>query len=77
MRHVEGLVRDGLPLERRDCPGDSCRCGEVPCTCTGTTPAELQMCPIGVCDPNFCADENFCQFGELAAKTFEGPDAGA
>jgi hypothetical protein len=48
-----------------DCPGSSCRCGNVPCNCTGQTPAQLQMCTIGVCDPNFCADDSFCQFGQL------------
>ncbi|MBK7864543.1 MAG: hypothetical protein IPJ65_39275 [Archangiaceae bacterium] len=47
-----------------DCPGSSCRCGDVPCSCTGTTPAELQQCAIGVCDPYFCSDKSFCQFGE-------------
>ena len=47
-----------------DCPGSSCRCGEVPCVCTGRTPAEVAMCQVGECDPNFCADNTFCRFGE-------------
>ncbi|MCC6337398.1 MAG: hypothetical protein IT380_25800 [Myxococcales bacterium] len=47
-----------------DCPGTSCRCGEVACACTGTTPEELARCEVGVCDPQFCADESFCRFGE-------------
>ncbi|MBL8951670.1 MAG: hypothetical protein JNK82_12890 [Myxococcaceae bacterium] len=56
-----------------DCPGSSCRCGEVPCNCTGTTPADLQKCTVGVCDPNFCSDNTFCKFGELCGSI---PDAG-
>ncbi len=55
-----------------DCPGTSCRCGDVPCACTGTTPAELQACTIGECDPNFCADKSFCLFGELCAPIADG-----
>ena len=27
-----------------DCPGSSCRCGDVACLCSGTTPAELAHC---------------------------------
>ena len=57
-----------------DCPGSSCRCGEVPCACTGTTPADVAQCTVGVCDPHFCADQNFCKFGELCGLP---PDAGA
>lgn len=64
---VEGCRSNG------DCPGTSCRCGDVPCACTGRTPAELQACPIGVCDPYFCADNTFCKFGELCGIP---PDAG-
>lgn len=56
-----------------DCAGTSCRCGEVACACTGTTPEELARCTIGVCDPDFCADETFCRFGETCAAQ---PDAG-
>ncbi len=56
-----------------DCPGSSCRCGEVPCNCPGTTPADLQKCTIGVCDPNFCSDSTFCKFGEQCGVV---PDAG-
>lgn len=59
---VEGCRSNG------DCPGSSCRCGEVPCNCTGTTAAELQACPIGVCDPYFCSDNSFCKFGELCGQ---------
>jgi hypothetical protein len=58
-RCVEGCRRDG------DCPGISCRCGELPCACTGTTQQELQACPMGVCDPSFCSNESFCQYGEI------------
>jgi hypothetical protein len=50
-----------------DCPGSSCRCGEVPCLCTGAN------CPVGECDPNFCTDESFCKFGEKCGAL---PDAG-
>jgi hypothetical protein len=64
---VEGCRSNG------DCPGSSCRCGEVPCNCTGTTPADLQKCTIGVCDPYFCSDSSFCRFGELCGAQ---PDAG-
>jgi hypothetical protein len=56
-----------------DCPGSSCRCGEAACACNATTAAELANCTVGVCDPNFCADENFCRFGELCGVE---PDAG-
>ena len=56
-----------------DCPGSSCRCGEVACNCNATTPAELAQCSVGECDPNFCADETFCRFGELCGVQ---PDAG-
>jgi|APLak6261678615_1056124.scaffolds.fasta_scaffold03274_2 hypothetical protein len=55
---VEGCRKDG------DCPGTSCRCGEVACACTGTTPEELARCALGTCDPNFCSNESFCRFGE-------------
>jgi len=65
---VEGCRSNG------DCPGSSCRCGEVPCNCTGTTPADLQKCMIGVCDPNFCSDSTFCKFGEQCGVI---PDAGS
>ena len=47
-----------------DCAGSSCRCGEVPCVCTGTTPGDVAKCAVGVCDPNFCSDNTFCRFGE-------------
>jgi hypothetical protein len=66
-RCVDGCRRDG------DCPGTSCRCGDVPCACSGSTPEELARCTVGTCDPNFCSDENFCRFGELCGVP---PDAG-
>ena len=56
-----------------DCPGSSCRCGEQPCLCTGTTPADIAKCAVGVCDSNFCSDATFCKFGELCGVP---PDAG-
>jgi hypothetical protein len=56
-----------------DCPGSSCRCGDLPCNCTGTTPSELMACSPGVCDPYFCADNSFCQFGQVCGIP---PDAG-
>jgi hypothetical protein len=64
---VAGCRRNG------DCPGTSCRCGDVACACTGTTPEELARCTLGVCDPNFCADDSFCRFGEVCSVI---PDAG-
>lgn len=57
-----------------DCSGTSCRCGDVACSCTGTTPEELARCEIGVCDPEFCADSSFCRFGESCGVQ---PDAGS
>lgn len=66
-RCLEGCRRDG------DCPGTSCRCGEVACACAGTTPEELARCDLGACDPGFCSDETFCRFGELCGVP---PDAG-
>lgn len=57
-----------------DCPGSSCRCGDVPCVCTGTTPADISKCTVGECDPNFCSDQNFCKFGEMCG--IPGGDAG-
>lgn len=57
-----------------DCTGTSCRCGDVACSCTGTTPEELARCEIGVCDPEFCADSSFCRFGESCGVQ---PDAGS
>lgn len=56
-----------------DCPMTSCRCGDVACTCTGTTPAERAACAVGVCDPNFCADNTFCAYGQQCGVV---PDAG-
>ncbi len=56
-----------------DCPGSSCRCGDAPCACTGSTPEELARCTAGVCDPNFCSDTSFCRFGEVCGVL---PDAG-
>ncbi len=64
---VAGCRRDG------DCAGTSCRCGDVPCACTGSTPEELARCTLGTCDPNFCSNDTFCRFGELCAPL---PDAG-
>ncbi len=57
-----------------DCAGSSCRCGDLPCACTGATPAEVSQCQLGVCDPNFCSDNTFCKFGELCGVP---PDAGS
>ena len=57
-----------------DCNGTSCRCADVACSCTGTTPEELARCAIGVCDPEFCADATFCRFGESCGVL---PDAGS
>jgi hypothetical protein len=64
---VDGCRRDG------DCPGTSCRCGEVPCACTGSTPEELARCTLGRCDPNFCSNQDFCRYGELCGIP---PDSG-
>jgi hypothetical protein len=64
---VEGCHFNG------DCPGSSCRCGDVPCACSGSTPDELAKCAIGTCDPNFCSDNSFCRFGEQCGPP---PDAG-
>ncbi|MBL9039438.1 MAG: hypothetical protein JNG84_13045, partial [Archangium sp.] len=66
-RCVTGCRRNG------DCPGTSCRCGDVACACSGSTPEELQRCAIGECDGTFCADETFCRFGEVCRAV---PDAG-
>lgn len=63
---VEGCRSTG------DCQKGACRCGDVPCVCSGTTPAEVAKCALGVCDETFCGSENDCRFGELCAK----PDAG-
>lgn len=65
-RCVEGCRANG------DCNGVSCRCADKACNCVGTTPEELAKCEIGVCDPQFCADSNFCRFGELC----DVPDGG-
>jgi hypothetical protein len=67
-RCIAGCRRNG------DCDNVSCRCGDVACTCTGTTPEELARCAVGVCDPNFCADDTFCRYGELCGAQ---PDAGS
>lgn len=67
-RCVEGCRRNG------DCPGISCRCGDVPCVCAGTTPEDLARCTVGVCDPYFCADSSFCAFGQTCGVV---PDAGS
>jgi hypothetical protein len=56
-----------------DCNAISCRCGDVACTCTGTTPAERARCQVGVCDSTFCADQSFCNYGEICGVP---PDAG-
>jgi len=64
---VEGCRQNG------DCPGVSCRCGDGPCACDGTTQAELAACEIGVCDPTFCADDSFCPYGTICGTP---PDAG-
>ncbi len=57
-----------------DCNGTSCRCADVACSCTGTTPEELARCTIGTCDPEFCADSSFCRYGESCGVL---PDAGS
>ena len=64
---VEGCHKAG------DCDGTACRCGDVACSCAGTTPEELARCALGVCDPGFCADTTNCRFGELCGVD---PDAG-
>jgi hypothetical protein len=64
---VDGCRRNG------DCNGSSCRCGDGGCVCTGTTPAEIARCQIGVCDPNFCADDTVCPFGQKCGVI---PDSG-
>ena len=59
-----------------DCQNASaCRCGDVACVCTGTTPAEIAACKIGECDPQFCSDYTFCKFGEQCGVP-GAPDAG-
>ena len=55
-----------------DCNGSACRCGDVACTCTGTTPEERARCSIGVCDAYFCAGPDFCRYGETCGS----PDGG-
>lgn len=57
-----------------DCNGSSCRCGDVACTCSGTSPEALASCTIGVCDSDFCTDSNSCRFGETCGVE---PDAGS
>jgi hypothetical protein len=64
---VEGCRTNG------DCPGVSCRCGDLPCACAGGTEAERAACEVGVCDPYFCSDESYCAYGELCGVP---PDAG-
>ncbi len=56
-----------------DCGGASCRCGDQPCACAGLSPAEVSACPLGTCDPGFCADDSYCAFGEQCGVR---PDAG-
>lgn len=56
-----------------DCPGSSCRCGDVPCVCNPTENGSTASCAIGECDPYFCADSSFCKFGEKCGLR---PDAG-
>ncbi len=56
-----------------DCSGSSCRCGDVACACSGSTPEELARCTIGECDSNFCAGAEFCAYGERCGVV----DAGA
>ena len=57
-----------------DCPGSSCRCGDKPCLCPGTTAAEVAQCPVGECDPNFCANESFCKFGQMCGAAEDAGD---
>ena len=66
-RCVDGCRTNG------DCPNVSCRCGELPCNCQGTTQEEMQACEIGVCDSNFCSNNTYCRPGELCGAQ---PDAG-
>lgn len=47
-----------------DCNGSSCFCGNIPCRCGGTTPEELARCAVGTCEPNACATNDFCRYGE-------------
>ncbi|MBX7096114.1 MAG: hypothetical protein K1X89_00240 [Myxococcaceae bacterium] len=61
-----------------DCSQGACRCGDVACRCTGTTPAEVAACAIGECDPYFCGSANDCRFGERCGTPDGGmTDAGA
>ena len=60
-----------------DCPGTSCRCGDVACACTGTTPEERARCTIGECDGTFCADESFCRFGEICGVPLDAGETRA
>ena len=57
-----------------DCNGASCRCGDVACACTGSTPEELARCGLGVCDPYFCAGPEFCRYGESCGVQDAGAD---
>lgn len=63
---VDGCRKDG------DCPGTSCRCGDAPCACTGSTPEELARCALGTCDPTFCSTPDFCRFGETCSVIPDG-----
>jgi len=65
---VDGCRKNG------DCNGASCRCDAGACACAGSTQEEIARCPIGVCDPSFCADNTFCRFGEQCGVQ---PDAGS
>jgi hypothetical protein len=56
-----------------DCPGTSCRCGNVACGCDATTAEGRAACKIGVCDATFCATKDFCRFGEVCDVI---PDSG-
>ncbi len=51
----------------------SCRCGELACACTGTTPAEVAQLRARGVRPQLLRDSSFCHFGELCGVP---PDAG-
>ncbi len=65
-RCVDGCRNNG------DCKDVSCRCGTEACDCNPADDRARVNCPIGVCDPNWCADEKFCRYGEFCS----GADSG-
>lgn len=56
-----------------DCASGACRCGDQACRCTGTTPAEVERCPVGTCDEQFCGTTQDCRFGEICMVPDAGP----